>query len=107
MSERPTRTKPPTAKLTDANNAEPLALSSHRESVAAHARARAQAAQSTLSSVDTVNVDPATAPLISLHHQVRKLNRPYPTSAHQGPQLRTRRTVTQRSCQILLRPPEK
>ena len=63
MSERPTRTKPPTAKLTDANNAEPLALSSHRESVAAHARARAQAAQSTLSSVDTVNVDPATAPI--------------------------------------------
>src|ERR1700678_1754922 len=32
MSERPTRIKPPTAKLTDANNAEPLALSSHRDS---------------------------------------------------------------------------
>lgn len=65
MSERPTRTKSPTAKLTDANNTEPLALSSHHDSVAAHARARAQAAQSTPSSVDTSvnNVNPATAPV--------------------------------------------
>ena len=67
MSERPTPTKPPTAKLTDANNAEPLALSSHRDSVAAHARARAQAAQSTPSSVEIPpsvnNVDPATSPV--------------------------------------------
>jgi len=68
MSEHPTRTKPPTAKLTDANNTEPLALSSHRDSVAAHARARAQAAQSTPSSIDTPsstvnNVEPASAPI--------------------------------------------
>jgi hypothetical protein len=67
MSQRPTRIKPPTAKLTDANNTEPLVLSSHRDSVAAHARARAQTAQSTPSSIATPssvnNVDPATAPV--------------------------------------------
>ena len=66
FSERPMRTKPPTAKLTNANNMEPLALSSHRDSVAAHARARAQAAEST-PSIDTssaVNdVDPTLAPI--------------------------------------------
>ena len=67
MSERPTRIKPPTAKLTDANNAEPFALSSHRDSVAAYARARAQATQST-PSVDTSssavnNVGPISAPV--------------------------------------------
>jgi hypothetical protein len=35
-------------------------------------------------------------PLINLHHQSLHpwiLNRPYPTSAHQGPQLRTRRRI--------------
>ena len=63
MSEWPTRTKPPTAKLTDANNTEPLALSSHRDSVAAHARARAQAAESTpyidtSSAVNDVDLSP-------------------------------------------------
>ena len=64
MSERPMRIKPPTAKLTDANNTEPLALSSHHDSVAAHAQAQAQTAQSTPLSIDTPssinNVDPAS-----------------------------------------------
>ena len=63
------RTKPPTAKLTDANNTEPPALSSHRDSVAAHARARAQAAPSTPSNVtpsSAVNdVDPVLAPTVN------------------------------------------
>jgi len=55
------RTKPPTAKLTDVNNMEPLAFSSHHDSVTAHA----QAVQSTPSSVDTSvnNINPATAPV--------------------------------------------
>jgi len=69
MSERPTRIKPPTAKLTDVNNTEPPALSSHHDSVAAHTRARAQAAPST-PSIDTpssaVNdVYPVSAPTVN------------------------------------------
>ena len=69
MSERPTQIKPPTAKLTDVNNVnntEPLALSSHHDSVAARARARAQAAESTPSintSSDVNDVDPTSAPI--------------------------------------------
>src|ERR1700678_4166626 len=93
MSERPTRIKPPTAKLTDANNAEPFALSSHRDSAAAYARARAQATQST-PSVDTpssaVNdVGPISAPVNqpppsvpdSLHRQILNVSNKRPLRA--------------------------
>ena len=72
MSERPTRIKPPTAKLTDANNTEPLLLSSHRDSVATHAQARAQTTPSSVATPSAVNnVNPAAAsvnqPLPSVH----------------------------------------
>jgi hypothetical protein len=46
MAQRPARLKIPTAKLVDSNNTEPFALSSHHDTVAAHARSQAQAASS-------------------------------------------------------------
>lgn len=48
---------------------------------------------------------PRQYPLINLHHQPASsphpwiLNHPYPTSAHSGPQLRTKRRIVQRSFQ--------
>ena len=63
MAEHPIRTRPPTAKLIDANNVQPFVLSAHRDSVAAaHAhRAQVTAPESDFSNVSSNPLNPATA----------------------------------------------
>lgn len=64
MAQRPARLKIPTVKLVDSNNTEPFALSSHHDTVAAHARSQAQAASSSGPNPVTESVgQPASYPI--------------------------------------------
>ena len=62
MAERPIQTRPPMAKLIDANNVQPFVLSAHRDTVTAHARqAQVTAPESDFSNASSNPLNPATA----------------------------------------------
>ena len=93
--------KPPTAKLTDANNAEPLALSSHRDSAPHTLELELRPLNPLPLLILPHQLSTMSAlfwhPLINLHHQsltpciARYWT--YRTSAHWGPQSWTKRRI--------------